>query len=289
MRSLPGRHMVGSGRRRGRCGGSRARVSARVVGQAWLTRAGACRNTSTLGSKNESFVPMAPQRREKMPDLRLTFHPQPSRASSRLVLRSRRSCGGQRVQHRRHRPKRRGRRRRRRRPGGQGRRRDSGLPGGHAVHRAEPMELGILWTDWPETPITDTWQVLDEIEERTNVRLVPTNIPFSDATEKRSLLISAGDAPPLIPLIYTGEADSSPPRAAVLPLSDYAQYMPNFTKYRRGVGSRRHDREPAPGGRQVLHDSRVCRRSPSRSSPWSSARTSSTRSAPCPGDLGRAA
>lgn len=95
----------------------------------------------------------------------------------------------------------------------------------------EPMELGILWTDWPETPITDTWQLFDEIEERTNVRLVPTNIPFSDATEKRSLLISAGDAPPLIPLIYTGDERQFAASGAVLPLSDYTQYMPNFTNY----------------------------------------------------------
>lgn len=95
----------------------------------------------------------------------------------------------------------------------------------------EPMELGILWTDWPETPITDSWQLFDEIEERTNVRLVPTNIPFSDATEKRSLLISAGDAPPLIPLIYTGDERQFAASGAVLPLSDYTQYMPNFTKY----------------------------------------------------------
>lgn len=96
---------------------------------------------------------------------------------------------------------------------------------------AEPMELGILWTDWPETPITDDWQLFDEIEERTNVRLVPTNIPFSDATEKRSLLISAGDAPPLIPLIYTGDERQFAASGAVLPLSDYTQYMPNFAKY----------------------------------------------------------
>ena len=95
----------------------------------------------------------------------------------------------------------------------------------------EPMELGILWTDWPETPITDDWQLFDEIEERTNVRLVPTNIPFSDAVEKRSLLISAGDAPPIIPLMYTGDERQFAASGAVLPISDYTQYMPNFNHY----------------------------------------------------------
>jgi putative aldouronate transport system substrate-binding protein len=95
----------------------------------------------------------------------------------------------------------------------------------------EPMELGILWTDWPDNPITDQWEFFDKVEELTNVRLVPTNIPFSDATEKRSLLISAGDAPPLIPLVYTGEEKQFAASGAVIPLSDYAQYMPNFAKY----------------------------------------------------------
>lgn len=96
---------------------------------------------------------------------------------------------------------------------------------------AEATSLGILWTDWPDYPIKDSWQIFDEIEKRTNVRLETTNIPFSDAEEKRGLLISAGDAPPLIPLIYTGDEQQYAASGAVLPLSDYAEYMPNFTKY----------------------------------------------------------
>ncbi|OJX98180.1 MAG: sugar ABC transporter substrate-binding protein [Micrococcales bacterium 73-15] len=96
---------------------------------------------------------------------------------------------------------------------------------------AEPTELGILWTDWPETPVTDSWQLFDTIEELTNVRLVPTHIPFSDKEEKQGLLISAGDAPPLIPLVYTGDEKQYAASGAVLPLSDYSDYMPNFNKY----------------------------------------------------------
>jgi len=95
----------------------------------------------------------------------------------------------------------------------------------------EPMEVSMLWTDWPETPIKDTWQLFDEIEKRTNVRITTTHIPFSDAVEKRGLLISAGDAPTVIPLVYTGEEQQFAASGAVLPLSDYAEYMPNFEKY----------------------------------------------------------
>jgi putative aldouronate transport system substrate-binding protein len=95
----------------------------------------------------------------------------------------------------------------------------------------EPMNFSMLWTDWPESPVKDSWQFFDEIEERTNVSLELTNIPFSDATEKRSLLLSAGDAPYIIPLVYTGEEKSFAASGAVLPLSDYEEYMPNFQKY----------------------------------------------------------
>jgi multiple sugar transport system substrate-binding protein/putative aldouronate transport system substrate-binding protein len=95
----------------------------------------------------------------------------------------------------------------------------------------EPVSFSMLWTDWPDLPIKDSWELFDEIEERTNVSLELTNIPFSDATEKRSLLLSAGDAPYIIPLVYTGEERSFAASGAVLPLSDYEEYMPNFQKY----------------------------------------------------------
>ncbi|SKC76713.1 ABC transporter substrate-binding protein [Krasilnikoviella flava] len=95
----------------------------------------------------------------------------------------------------------------------------------------EPLDLSILWTDWPDLPIKDSWRIFDEIAKRTNVTLEPTNIPFSDATEKRSLLISAGDAPEIIPLVYTGEDAPFVSSGAVLPMSDYVDLMPNFQKY----------------------------------------------------------
>ncbi|MQM25621.1 extracellular solute-binding protein [Glycomyces sp. NEAU-7082] len=95
----------------------------------------------------------------------------------------------------------------------------------------EPFTLSLLWTEWPDLPITDTWQFFTEIENRTKVKLEITTIPFSDATEKRSLLISAGDAPTVIPLVYTGEENSFVSSGALLPISDYVEHMPHFQKY----------------------------------------------------------
>src|SRR5690606_13453218 len=85
----------------------------------------------------------------------------------------------------------------------------------------EPIQVSMLWTDWPEVPVEDTWRLFDHIKELTNVEITLTHIPFSDATEKRSLLISAGDAPTLIPLVYTGEDAPFVSSGAVVPLSDY--------------------------------------------------------------------
>src|SRR5699024_5784202 len=53
----------------------------------------------------------------------------------------------------------------------------------------------------------------------------------SDSVEKRSLLISAGDAPDLIPLIYRGDETPFVSSGAILPLSDFIEHMPHFRKY----------------------------------------------------------
>jgi putative aldouronate transport system substrate-binding protein len=95
----------------------------------------------------------------------------------------------------------------------------------------EPIQVSMLWTDWPEVPVEDSWRIFEHIKELTNVEITLTHIPFSDATEKRSLLISAGDAPTLIPLVYTGEDAPFVSSGAVVPLSDYVDKMPNFQKY----------------------------------------------------------
>lgn len=96
---------------------------------------------------------------------------------------------------------------------------------------SEPFEVSMLWTDWPDVPVKDTWRIFERIKELTNVEITLTHLPFSDATEKRNLLISAGDAPTVIPLVYTGEDAPFVSSGAVVPLSDYVEHMPNFQKY----------------------------------------------------------
>jgi len=94
-----------------------------------------------------------------------------------------------------------------------------------------PVKFSMLWTDWPENPVKPSWQIFEEIKKRTNVSLDLTNIPFSDAKQKQGLLISSGDAPQIVPLVYTGDEQQYAATGSVLPMSDYVKYMPNFQKY----------------------------------------------------------
>ena len=57
-----------------------------------------------------------------------------------------------------------------------------------------------------------------------------TSAPLSDWDAKKSLIISSGDAPELIPVTYSGQETQFVSGGALLPLSDYVQYMPNFQK-----------------------------------------------------------
>ncbi len=41
----------------------------------------------------------------------------------------------------------------------------------------EAFTLSLLWTEWPDLPITDSWQFFTEIEKRTNVKLEVTTHP----------------------------------------------------------------------------------------------------------------
>ncbi|WP_136192573.1 extracellular solute-binding protein [Actinomyces procaprae] len=101
---------------------------------------------------------------------------------------------------------------------------------GTTFKATEPITLSLLWTDWPEYMVTEDSPFMQELQRRTNVSFTLTHIPLSDHEEKRSLLISAGDAPEIIPLVYSGQDAPFVSSGAVLPMSDYLDYMPHFRK-----------------------------------------------------------
>ncbi|MBU5349410.1 MULTISPECIES: ABC transporter substrate-binding protein [Paenibacillus] len=99
---------------------------------------------------------------------------------------------------------------------------------GDTFKATEPFDLSILYSDQPAYPYKQDWMLFAKIKEMTNVTLKPTIVPMSDYSQKRSLLISSGDAPLVIPKTYPGEESAFVASGAILPISDYIDLMPNF-------------------------------------------------------------
>lgn len=99
---------------------------------------------------------------------------------------------------------------------------------GDTFKAAEPITFSMLYSDHPNYPLEEDWPILKEIQERTNVELDMTVVPMSDYENKRSLLISSGDAPLIIPKTYPGQEAPFVSSGAILPISDYVDRMPHF-------------------------------------------------------------
>lgn len=102
---------------------------------------------------------------------------------------------------------------------------------GTAFKATEPITLPILFSDHPNYPYKQDWLFNTELAKMSNVTLAVTTVPMSDYNQKRSLLVSAGDAPFIIPKTYPGQEQSFVASGAILPVSDYTEQMPNFTKF----------------------------------------------------------
>ena len=99
-------------------------------------------------------------------------------------------------------------------------------------HSDDPVTYSFLFSDASWYPMVDTWKtegVFKKIEDVTNVTLDITSIDSGDYNQKVSLMINAGEAAYIIPKTY----DESPyvDGGAIVPISDYTQYMPYFTDF----------------------------------------------------------
>ncbi|WP_404455191.1 extracellular solute-binding protein [Virgibacillus necropolis] len=99
---------------------------------------------------------------------------------------------------------------------------------GDTFKAKEPITISMLYSDHPNYPIQEDWLLFEEIEKRTNVSFDTTVVPMSDYEQKRSLLISSGDSPLIIPKTYPGQETPFVASGAILPVSDYVKYMPHF-------------------------------------------------------------
>ena len=98
---------------------------------------------------------------------------------------------------------------------------------GTTFKATEPVEFGLTYRDHPNYPLKDDWLILKALKENNNVSFDIQSIPLADFGTKRTQLISAGDAADIIPSTYV--ADVQNVTKGVLPISDYLDYLPNFT------------------------------------------------------------
>jgi len=99
---------------------------------------------------------------------------------------------------------------------------------GDQFKATEPVSFSIMLLSNAAYPYKADWLFWSEVAKRTNVTLQPTVVPGSDYNQKRSVMVSAGDAPMIIPKTYHPDEEALIAGGAILPVSDYLDLMPNF-------------------------------------------------------------
>jgi putative aldouronate transport system substrate-binding protein len=99
---------------------------------------------------------------------------------------------------------------------------------GDQFKATEPVSFSIMLLSNAAYPYKADWLFWSEVAKRTNVTLQATVVPGSDYNQKRSVMVSAGDAPMIIPKTYHPDEEALIAGGAILPVSDYLDLMPNF-------------------------------------------------------------
>jgi len=99
---------------------------------------------------------------------------------------------------------------------------------GETFKATQATSFSLLYRDHPNYPLKKDWLIFDKLKSDNNVSFDITSAPLSDWDAKKSLIVSSGDAPELISVTYPGQETQFVSGGALLPISDYVQYMPNF-------------------------------------------------------------
>ncbi|KJL48791.1 Bacterial extracellular solute-binding protein [Microbacterium hydrocarbonoxydans] len=99
---------------------------------------------------------------------------------------------------------------------------------GTTFKATEPVTFSLMYRDHPGYPVKDDWSIFQHLADDHNVTFSRTDIPMSDFDQKKSLLIGSGEASDIISVSYSGTETKFVSGGAILPVSDYLDYMPNF-------------------------------------------------------------
>ncbi len=99
-------------------------------------------------------------------------------------------------------------------------------------HSDEPVTYSIFFSDASWYPMITTWKtegIFHQITKKTNVNLDIISYDSGDYNQKVNLAINSGSSAYIIPKIYS--EDQYVAGGGVVAVSDYTQYMPNFTAF----------------------------------------------------------
>jgi len=99
---------------------------------------------------------------------------------------------------------------------------------GEQFRATTALSFPIMLLSSASYPYKADWLFWSELTKRTNVTLEPVVVPGSDYNQKRSVMISGGAAPLIIPKTYHPDEEAYIAGGAILPVSDYTELMPNF-------------------------------------------------------------
>lgn len=92
----------------------------------------------------------------------------------------------------------------------------------------EPVNYSMLFSDHENYPYQEDWLLWEAIEEKTNVSFDLNIVARTDYDDKVSALVNSGEAPYIIPKIYSDDQYAA--SGQVVAISDWVQYMPNYQK-----------------------------------------------------------
>lgn len=94
----------------------------------------------------------------------------------------------------------------------------------------EPLKFTVYYSDNATLPFKKDWLVIQEVEKRYNVNIEFEVIPIADYQTKVSLALNTGTNAPDVILYQStkGENASLALNGAIVPISDYADWTPNF-------------------------------------------------------------
>ncbi|MFC4600160.1 extracellular solute-binding protein [Cohnella hongkongensis] len=96
----------------------------------------------------------------------------------------------------------------------------------------EPIQFSVYYSDNATLPFKEDWLTVQEVQKRFNANIKFEIIPIADYQTKVSLALNTGNNAPDVILYQStkGENASLALNGAIVPISDYSDWTPNFNK-----------------------------------------------------------